>query len=270
MKPHETVSWLKEKTSLSKAPSWIVVLGSGLGNFVDQMEKKIEISYKDIPFFPHSTVEGHKGYLVLGKFKGFSLAICQGRVHMYEGFSVEESVYALRVLRLWGAENVLLTNSVGGLDSHLSEGSFVVISDHINLTGQNPLIGQESLKWGLRFPDMTQVYNLKYQEKLKTALRKQKAKFHTGVYCGVLGPSYETPSEVQFLRHIGGSVVGMSTVCEAIASKHCGLEIAGLSCVTNKAAGLTKQTLHHKEVYKVAHLVREQFSKVLEDFFTLL
>ena len=270
MKTQDTVEFLKNKLGCKTAPSWLLVLGSGLGSFAENLENPISIPYKDIPGFPVSTVQGHKGCLIQGKFQDQEILILQGRAHMYEGFSVDESVYSLRALKLWGTKNVLLTNAGGGLDPDMDSGSFVIISDQINLTGRNPLLGQAALEWGERFPDMTQIYNLEFQRILETSLLKHKTPYKKGVYCGVLGPSYETPSEVRYLRQIGGSVVGMSTVCEAIAAHHCGLRVAGLSCVTNKASGISSTPLSHKEVQGVASQMKDKFEKVMIDFFNEL
>ena len=264
----ETVSWLQDHFKMKKAPSWVVVLGSGLGGFVEILEEPKKALYKDIPHFPSTSVEGHKGELVLGEFDGKAFMVLQGRIHMYEGFSAEQSVYPLRTLHLWGAQNVLLTNAAGSLDPSIPPGHFVILSDHINLTGRNPLIGKEALNWGVRFPDVTDLYSLKLQESLEVSFKFHKVPCSRGVYCGVLGPNYETAAEVRFLGKIGGSVVGMSTVVEALAAHQCGMSVAAVSCVSNYATGLSPTSLTHEEVFRVMESSQEKFSKVIQHFLT--
>lgn len=240
-----------------------IILGSGLGAFVDSVEEQIHIAYKDIPHFRDCTVEGHQGRLILGVVAGVDVAILQGRLHAYEGLPMEEVVFPTRVLATLGVEKLILTNAAGGINLDYSPGDIVCISDHINMMAANPLIGPNINELGPRFPDMTQAYNLELQDAFKAAAKDMDYNLKTGIYAGVLGPTYETPAEVRMLGIIGADMVGMSTVPESIAANHLGIQVCGLSCITNMAAGISKKKLDHSEVKEEALKVMKTFSDLL-------
>lgn len=263
-KLQETVGYLKTKTQIK--PRIGVVLGSGLGAFVKEVEVETTIPFRDIPNFSLPTVEGHQGNLIFGKVGNNSVAILQGRNHYYEGHSMETVVFPTRTLALLGVETVVLTNSAGGFGETMQSGDFMVIEDHINLMGTNPLMGPNIKELGPRFPDMTEAYDRELILKMEEIFTKQQVRYHKGIYCGVSGPTYETPAEVRYLKMIGGKAVGMSTVPEAIAANHLGLRVAALSCITNLAAGISRQKLSHEEVTQTARYVEQKFSLFLKEF----
>ena len=263
-KLQESVNFIRSKTSTK--PKIGVVLGSGLGSFVKDIEVEITIPYKDIPNFSAPTVEGHSGNLIFGKVESQHIVILQGRNHFYEGHSMESVVHPTRTLALLGVESLILTNSAGGMGDAMLPGDFMVIEDHINLMGTNPLMGPNIKELGPRFPDMTESYDKRMIEVMERVLQKQGTRYHKGVYCGVSGPTYETPAEVRYLKHIGGMAVGMSTVPETIAANHLGLRVSALSCITNLAAGISNQKLSHNEVTETAKRVESQFSSFLKEF----
>lgn len=257
--------------SISKLrPKVAVVLGSGLGSFVNQMKVEAALAYSDIPGFIPPTVEGHKGRLFLGHVGPTPVAVLQGRVHFYEGHSMPSVVHPVRTAALLGAEILVLTNSAGGLDAGMKPGDFMVIEDHLNLMGDNPLRGPNLAQFGPRFPDMTEAYDRKLVAMMLEVLNKLGVRHHRGVYCGVAGPTYETPAEVRYLQLIGGKAVGMSTVPETIAAHHLGLRVCALSCITNLAAGLSQSKLSHDEVTETAKNVEHQFGQFLAEFITRL
>lgn len=267
----EVIESLQETTGFIRAQSSVkpkigLVLGSGLGAFVNEVEVDCAIEYGDIPHFNAPTVDGHSGRLIMGHINELPVAILQGRVHFYEGHSMEKVVYPMRTLSMLGVESVVLTNSAGGLDPNMSPGDFMVIEDHINMMGVNPLMGPNIQHLGPRFPDMTEAYDKALTEKLCSAMDTQKIKYWKGIYCGVSGPAYETPAEVRFLQMIGGKAVGMSTVPECIAANHMGLRVCAVSCITNPAAGLSKHKLTHEEVTERAQSVEKKFCLFLSDF----
>lgn len=243
-----------------------VVLGSGLGGLVDEMENKTVLDYKDIPYFPVSTVKGHAGKLVAGKLGSVMVLAMQGRFHFYEGYSMEEVVFPVRVMKTLGVNNLLLTNAAGGVNMDFVPGDLMVIKDHINLSMQNPLRGRNLDELGPRFPDMSETYSKRMIEKLKKVYEKNKIKFVSGTYACLTGPSYETPAEIRMLRVLGADAVGMSTVPEAIAAKHCGMEVTGISCITNMGCGILNKPLRHEEVMETSRLVSEKFKAVVRDF----
>lgn len=243
-----------------------VTLGSGLGDFADDLEDKIEIPYQDIPHFHGTSVVGHAGKLVYGKIKGkVSVLAMQGRIHAYEGHSFSEVVFPTRVLKFLGVKNLILTNASGGMNPKFQAGDLVLIKDHLNLTGNNPLLGKNPDFLGPRFPDMTHTYNPELSEGIRKAAKNISYNLKDGVYVGVLGPSYETPSEIKMYQTLGGDMVGMSTVAEAIAGHHCGLKIAGISCITNMAAGLGTQELDHADIKEEANRVKGTFISLLNE-----
>ncbi|MCH2532939.1 MAG: purine-nucleoside phosphorylase, partial [Bdellovibrionales bacterium] len=224
----------------------------------------------DIPHFFPPSVEGHSGQIVLGKVGNKKVAALKGRVHFYEGHTPQEVVHPTRVLKFLGINTLVLTNASGGIADGMQAGDFMIIKDHLNLTGQNPLIGPNLDELGPRFPDMSEAYNKELRQALHKIFKTKNLNVFEGVYCGVLGPSYETPAEIQMLKTLGGGAVGMSTVLEAIAAKHMGLKLAGLSCITNLAAGISDVALSHDDVKDVAQKVEKNFSEILTEFITTL
>ena len=241
-----------------------LVLGSGLGSFADEMSDAVRIPYANIPFFPRSTVLGHAGQMVIGLANGIPVAAMQGRVHLYEGYSAAEVAFPMRVLGRMGIRATVLTNAAGGINPKYKQGALVAIRDHINLQGQNPLVGRNEERWGPRFPDMTEAYSKVYREIVLAAATKLRNSVHQGVYAGLLGPSYETPAEIRYLRTIGADLVGMSTVAEVIAARHLGIKVLAISCVTNMAAGILDRVIDHDEVLRTAERVRGDFVGLLQ------
>lgn len=263
-KLQETLSFIRSKSQVK--PRVGIVLGSGLGSFVKEVEVENTLPFKDIPHFSPPTVDGHSGNLIFGKVGAQPVAILQGRNHYYEGHSMESVVFPTRTLALLGCEIIILTNSAGGFGETMQAGDFMIIEDHINLMGTNPLMGPNIKELGPRFPDMTEAYDRKLIASLESVLQKQGVRYHKGVYCGVSGPTYETPSEVRYLKLVGGKAVGMSTVPEAIAANHLGVRVAAVSCITNLAAGISSRKLSHDEVTETAKKVEVQFSSFLREF----
>jgi purine-nucleoside phosphorylase len=247
----------------SLRPRIAVVLGSGLGSFAGELADPIAIRYQDIPFFPKSTAIGHAGRLVIGRFADIALVAMQGRVHLYEGYSAREVAFPIRVLARMGVRAVVLTNAAGGINPDYGKGALVVLYDHINLQGSNPLIGPNDDHLGLRHPDMTDAYNLHFRKIALTEADRLAEGVHEGVYAAVAGPSFETPAEIRFLRTIGADLVGMSTVPEVIAARHMGLEVLAISCVTNMAAGMTGEKITAEEVLETGERVRGRFLRLL-------
>ncbi len=239
-----------------------VVLGSGLGAVADAVldEGGTAVDYGAIPHFPTSAVEGHKGRLVHGIVSGTPVFLMQGRVHRYEGWSASSVVFPVRVLMALGVKRLLLTNAAGGLGDGYAAGDLMLISDHLNLTGDNPLVGKNDDRLGPRFPDMSDLYSKRLRALAKDVAKQRDVKVQEGVYAGVLGPSYETPAEIRMLHALGAHAVGMSTVYESIAAKHAGAEVLGISCITNLAAGISQHALSHDEVKETATRVEQVFS----------
>ena len=252
---------------LSKAikdkPKIAVVLGSGLGAFADRVEEAVSVEYRDIPGFPTSTVEGHRGRFVFGRIGGNPVAVMQGRVHYYEGYSMEDVVLPIRVLHTLGAETLLLTNAAGGIGNGLEPGDLMLLTDHIASFVPSPLLGPNEPALGPRFPDMSEVYSRNLQTKAQQAALETGVPLKSGVYLQVTGPNYETPAEVRLYKSLGADAVGMSTAVEAICARHMGMEICGISCITNMASGLSKTPLSHEEVQETADRVGAQFQKLL-------
>jgi purine-nucleoside phosphorylase len=250
---------------LGTAPDVAVVLGSGLGGFADALTGAVSIPYADIPHWPASLVVGHAGRLVAGRLGTRQVAALAGRCHGYEGHDLKTVTFGVRVLGLIGVRTLILTNAAGGINTGFSQGALMVIDDHINLTGDNPLVGENDERFGARFPDMTEVYSWRLRRVADEAGRAQGLSLPHGVYAALLGPSYETPAEIRYLRTIGADAVGMSTAAEAIAARHMGLEVLGISCISNMAAGILPQPLRHDEVLETTRRVRGQFSALLEN-----
>ena len=244
-------------------PKIAIVLGSGLGAFAEQLEEKTAISFAEIPHFPQSTVPGHSGKLVIGRVAGVPVAVMQGRVHAYEGYSSEEVVFPIRVLGRMGVTKAVLTNAAGGINEGLKRGQLVVISDHINLSGRNPIVGTADDRLGPRFFDMSEAYSGRLRTAAHEAARAEGYRLDEGVYLSVLGPSFETPAEIRAFRTLGADLVGMSTVQETIAARQIGLEVLGISCVTNMAAGVQAEPLSHEEVMETGRVVEKQLAGLL-------
>jgi purine-nucleoside phosphorylase len=240
-----------------------LVLGSGLGGFADSLTEFTRIPFTEIPAFPRSTAIGHAGQMVIGKSGVVPVAAMQGRVHLYEGYSAQQVAFPLRVFARMGIRAVILTNAAGGINRNYQQGALVLIRDHINLQGANPLIGPNDDRFGVRFPDMTQAYAKEYRVKAREEGGKLRMTLHEGVYAALPGPSYETPAEINYLRTIGADLVGMSTVLEAIAARHMGIKVLAISCVTNMAAGILDQPLSHQEVMETGERVKTSFEALL-------
>jgi purine-nucleoside phosphorylase len=244
-------------------PKIALVLGSGLGAFADELTEAMRIPYKKIPGFPRSTAIGHAGRLVIGKIENIAVAAMQGRVHLYEGYTAQQVAFPMRVLGRLGIRSAILTNAAGGISTKYNQGALVIISDHINLQGINPLIGPNDDRFGPRFPDMTQAYCKPYREIALAEAKKLGIAVPEGVYAALAGPNYETPAEIRYLRTIGADLVGMSTVPETIAARHMGIRVLGISCVTNMAAGILDQVLDHNEIMETGERVKGQFIALL-------
>lgn len=245
------------------SPAAGIVLGSGLGDFTSTLKDPTTIPYRDIPGWPASAVAGHAGQLVAGTYAGRRVAALSGRAHFYEGHDLRTVTFAVRVLGLLGVRTLILTNAAGGINVDFHPGTLMVIDDHINMMGSNPLVGPNEDRFGQRFPDMSEVYSKRLREIAFEAARAHQLTLAHGVYVALHGPSYETPAEIRFLRTIGADAVGMSTVPEAIVARHMGIDVLGISCITNAAAGVLPQPLVHDEVMEVARRVRSVFSAVL-------
>jgi len=255
-------NFLRAKTPLR--PKIAMVLGSGLGAFADELTDTIRIHYSQIPGFPRSTAVGHSGQMVIGTSGAVPVAVMQGRVHLYEGYSPAEVTFPIRVLGRMGIHALILTNAAGGINLEYKQGALVIVSDHINLQGQNPLAGPNDERFGPRFPDMTQAYHKPYRTLALDAARKLGKTVHEGVYAALLGPSYETPAEIRYLRTIGADLVGMSTVPEVIVARQMGMKILAISCVTNMAAGILDKPLDHQEVLETGARVQGDFVALLK------
>jgi purine-nucleoside phosphorylase len=253
--------FILSKTKLR--PRVAVVLGSGLGAFADDLAGAVRIPYEKITGFPRSTAEGHAGRLVIGKAGNVVVAAMQGRVHFYEGYSLKEVVFPMRVLGRLGIRAAILTNAAGGINTDFKQGALVVIRDHINLQGSNPLIGANDERFGARFPDMTQAYSKSYRSIANEESRRLGIEVFEGVYAALTGPSYETPAEIRYLRTIGADLVGMSTAPEVIVARHMGIRVLGISCVTNMAAGILDQPINHAEVMETGERVKGHFVALL-------
>lgn len=244
-------------------PRIALVLGSGLGAFADRLASPAAIPFKDIPHFPQSTVEGHSGRLVIGFIDGIPVAVMQGRVHGYEGYSPQQVTFPVRVLGALGINTMIVTNAAGGINTRYRQGQLVALSDHINLTGSNPLVGPNDEMLGLRFFDMSEAYSKRLRGYAQAAALQLGLEVPEGVYLGLSGPNFETPAEIRAFRTMGADLVGMSTVHEVIVARHMGIEVLGISCVTNMAAGVLDQPLNHEEVIETGERVKEDFARLL-------
>jgi len=266
-KAQAAVTAIRERATV--APRLGIVLGSGLGGFGSQVVDAVVIPYSEIPHFPQSTVAGHSGNLLLGTIGGVPVAVMQGRVHAYEGYAINEVTFPARVLGLLGCRTLIVTNAAGGIRANIPQGSLVAISDHINLTGMNAAMGPNEPRFacapgaGQRFFDMSAAYSPELRKLAQAEAARQNIPLTEGVYLAVLGPSFETPAEIRAFRTLGADLVGMSTVHEVIVARHMGIDVLGISLVTNMAAGVTGETIHHDDVMEVGRRVEQQFTGLL-------
>lgn len=253
----EAAEYIRSRSAL--APKVGLILGSGLGVLADHIEQPVSIDYRDIPFFPQSTVEGHAGELLIGTVQGTPVVLMKGRFHMYEGYGPEMTAFPVRVMKELGVTTLLVTNAAGGVNTSYHPGDLMLISDHLNLTGRNPLVGPNDEELGARFPDMSQAYSRRLRDIARKLAADKGVPLQEGVYAGLLGPTYETPAEIRMLRTLGADAVGMSTVSETIVARHAGIEVLGISCISNMASGILDQPLSHQEVMETTERVREKF-----------
>jgi len=261
-KAEKAAQYIRTQTSL--VPEIALILGSGLGAFADQMEDAVRIPYGEIPHFPRSTAVGHAGKLIIGKVGNVTVAAMQGRVHYYEGIPLRDVVFPMRVFGRLGVQAAIITNAAGGINTTYKQGALVILSDHINLQGSNPLIGPNDERFGPRFPDMTRAYWKPYREIALEEAQSLGITVAEGIYLAVTGPSYETPAEIRAFRSLGADVVGMSTVSEVIAAAHMGVRVLAISCVTNMAAGILDQPLNHQEVLETGERVKGSFMALMQ------
>lgn len=269
------ISQIKEASAyiqgkLTKMPEIGLILGSGLGDMANELENQVKIPYESIPHFPVSTVEGHMGNLIIGTFYGKSVIALQGRFHYYEGYTMQQVTFPVRVMQELGVTALILTNAAGGINESFKPGNLMIITDHINNMGTNPLIGPNEQTLGERFPDMSQVYNKAFVAHALASAKTLDIAVQTGVYVGNTGPTYETPAEIRMLRILGGDAVGMSTVPEAMVGAHAGMQILGISCISNMAAGILDQPLTHTEVIETTTLVKGHFIKLVKQIIETL
>ncbi|KAB8138389.1 purine-nucleoside phosphorylase [Gracilibacillus oryzae] len=258
---NESAQYIKQK--ISSMPEIGLILGSGLGVLADELVDTTVIDYGEIPHFPVSTVEGHHGRLVFGKLENVNVVVMQGRFHFYEGYSLEQVTFPVRVFQLLGMKQLIVTNAAGGINENFSAGDLMIITDHINNLGTNPLIGSNEITLGVRFPDMSQAYDKELIAIAKKSAAKLGIQTKEGVYVANTGPSYETPAEVRMLRTLGGDAVGMSTVPEVIIANHAKMRVLGISCISNMAAGILDQPLSHQEVIETTEQVKEDFIRLV-------
>ncbi|MFZ5943438.1 MAG: purine-nucleoside phosphorylase [Bacillota bacterium] len=259
----EVINYIKKLISIQ--PEVGLILGSGLGVLADEIDEPTYIPYDTVPNFPVSTVQGHAGRLVIGKLSGMPVVVMQGRLHYYEGYSMDKVTFPIRVMQGMGIKKLIVTNAAGGINLNYMPGTIMLIKDHLNLMGTNPLIGENLSQYGPRFPDMTYGYHPGLRELARTTAKKLEIPIEEGVYAAVTGPSYETPAEIRYLRIIGADCVGMSTAPEVIVANHGGMSVLGISCITNMAAGVTGEKLSHEEVIETADSVRDNLRKLLKE-----
>lgn len=261
-KIQEAANFLKSK--FSQQPEVGLILGSGLGVLGDEIENAVKIPYSNIPNFPVSTVEGHAGQLVFGLLNGVYVLAMQGRFHYYEGYSFDKVTFPVRVMKELGIKQLIVTNAAGGVNESYNPGDLMLISDHINNMGNNPLIGPNDANMGVRFPDMSEAYSKQLRQLAKDIAKKLNLNIQEGVYVGNTGPTYETPAEIRMIRTLGGDAVGMSTVPEVIVARHAGLNVLGISCISNMAAGILDQPLNHEEVIETTEKVKLDFLRYVK------
>jgi purine-nucleoside phosphorylase len=258
----EAASYIK--TNLDKSPEIGLILGSGLGVLGDEIEETVAISYSEIPHFPTSTVSGHKGRLIIGTLEGKTVIAMQGRFHYYEGYTLQQVTFPVRVMKQLGIDSIIVTNAAGGINENFNAGNLMVISDHINNIGDNPLLGKNDETLGVRFPDMSKAYDPELIQHATKCAEELNLQIQRGVYAANSGPTYETPAEVKMLRAWGADAVGMSTVPEVLVARHTGLRVLGISCISNMAAGILDQPLSHTEVMETTERVREDFLRLVK------
>ena len=263
----EAVGYLSSR--ITGNPETAIILGSGLGSLADQIEEAVVIPYSEIPHFMHSTAAGHKGNFICGRLGGKQVLAMQGRFHYYEGYTMQQVTFPVRVMKLLGIKNLLVSNAAGGINTSFKVGDLMIIRDHINMM-PNPLIGPNDEQFGTRFPDMSHVYAPELCEVIRKAAAKLNIPLREGIYIQCSGPNYETPAEIRAFRGMGVDAVGMSTVCEAMAANHMGMKVCGISCITNMAAGILDQPLDHKEVQEVADRVKTTFERLVTEIVTQL
>ncbi|MEQ2528214.1 purine-nucleoside phosphorylase [Robertmurraya yapensis] len=262
-KIQQAANYLKEQAKVQ--PKIGLILGSGLGVLAEEIEDAVRTPYDQIPDFPVSTVEGHAGQLVFGTIHGVPVVAMQGRFHYYEGYSFEQVTFPVRVMKELGVESLIVTNAAGGVNQDFEPGDLMLITDHINNMGSNPLIGKNDSRLGVRFPDMSEAYSKDLIQKAKAVANNLHIKLQEGVYVGNTGPTYETPAEIRMFRTLGGDAVGMSTVPEVIIARHSGLQVLGISCISNMAAGILDQPLNHEEVIETTERVKENFLRFVKE-----
>lgn len=260
----EAKDWLEDR--VSSTPKVALVLGSGLGAMAEELEGREVFDYGDIPNFPTSSVEGHAGKLVFGELSGKQVVVMQGRVHYYEGWEPWQVTFGVRLFKMLGINNVLITNSAGGINPNFNAGDLMLIEDHLNLMGFNPLMGENDDRFGPRFPDMSEAYDPHLRETILSSARDLNIPIKAGVYSAFTGPSYETPAEIRMLQTLGADAIGMSTVPEVIVANHMGMRVGGISCISNLAAGISPHKLSHAEVKETAELVKESFGALVRKF----
>ncbi|MDA8353279.1 MAG: purine-nucleoside phosphorylase [Firmicutes bacterium] len=252
------------RKKMKQTPKIGLVLGSGLGVLAEEIANPVTIPYGEIPHFPVSTVQGHAGQLVIGDLESQPVVAMQGRFHFYEGYSMKEVTFPVRVMKALGVETLLVTNAAGGINTHFEAGDLMLIRDHLNLMFTNPLIGPNYQEWGERFPDMSEAYNPVYRRLANRVAEALDIPLKEGVYAGMTGPSYETPAEIRMLRRMGADAVGMSTVPEVLVARHAGIRVLGISCISNMAAGILPQPLSHDEVVETAERVKPRFIQLVK------
>ena len=258
------------RSRITHIPTIGMVLGSGLGDYADTLEETIILPYSDIPGFPLPTVPGHNGAMVFGKKQGRDVVVLQGRIHYYEGLPMQQITLPIRVLAALGVKTVILTNAAGGVNTGFHPGDLMLLSDHINYSGMNPLIGPNLDAFGPRFPDMSDLYTAELRSRIHAAAREAGIQLQEGVYAMYSGPNYETPAEIRMFRVLGADAVGMSTVPEALVAGHCGMQVVGISCITNMAAGVLPQKLNHSEVMETAARVHDTFQTLIDRVVTVV
>ena len=261
----ESAQYIKEKMG-NIEPKIAIVLGSGLGVLSEDIQNKTVIKYQDIPNFPISTVAGHAGELIIGTLENIPIIAMNGRFHYYEGYDLKEATLPIRVFKLLGIEELILTNASGGINTDYKPGDFMIIKDHLSFFAESVLRGKNDDEFGSRFPDMSQTYNKERVEKLEKIIKKHTGVAHVGVYAYMKGPTFETPAEIRALRILGADAVGMSTVPEAVVANHCGIKISAISCITNMAAGILDRKLSHEEVNETADRVKLTFKEIIKDY----
>lgn len=265
----DAANYIKSKMGEVK-PKIAIILGSGLGVLSEEITEKIVIPYKEIPNFPVSTVSGHAGELIIGKLQNVPIIAMNGRVHYYEGYDLKEATFPIRVFKLLGIEELILTNAAGGINTDYEAGDFMIIEDHLSFFAESVLRGENIDEFGPRFPDMSEVYKKDRIEKLKEIMKKYTGKAHVGVYAYMKGPTFETPAEIRALRTLGADAVGMSTVPEAVVANHCGIKVSAISCITNMAAGILQRKLSHEEVKETADKVKMTFKEIIKEYISTI